>query len=899
MSGAKTLAFFVVVSWLAMLFSTIGLAASDFFCANLSSIATMAGMSENFAGVTLLALGNGSPDVFSTFAAMYNNSGSLAIGELVGAAGFITAVVAGLMAFIRPFKVPRKTFLRDVMFFIVAAAFTLGFLADGKLYLWECISMVVLYVVYVCVVVWWHWHFGKVQRRKIAEAAARSHYNFPGTGAADLGEEYRDEDDDRDPRDMASSRVTLREDFAALERAGPGDDEDDEELERIKNQITSQMRLRRPITRHRRVTYLDNPIRPSLLGALEFQSVLSGLQRVGNLQSYPLHARRFSDDPSIALSQSMVPNFSDPNLALQLSHSASPIRPGAQRTASGNRARAASAVEASSRAPYAPGVPRIDLLAPLEDESPTRAEHPQIKSNSSELFPHPSPSISISSPPSEYPAEDQGVTQERRDTSLDLLAPPGSFSLPPTSQSQGARHSRKSVISILQTVTSNEETTQFPTYADGMFTASPLNTTSHSPFMLPPPAQPRTNSLDVAESNRPVSWWPYWLLPSPKVLFSTLFPTLCSWDEKNWIGRVLAVLSTPSVFMLTITLPVVEIEKDGDEDFETITIQDFSLTHTGASTPILGRSFHVNGDAETHVEDPQVVSHGLHEHGTSGVIHASNSHRSSVATTVPIVTSPGLLPKGQLSQPDCWNRWLVILQMFTAPFFCVVIVWANIDYGNGQLLLRTSIGSLAVSIILATLIYFTTDADRAPRWQGVLCVLGFCVSIAWISTIAGEVVGVLKAIGVIFNISDAVLGLTVFAVGNSLGDLVADVTIARLGYSVMALSACFGGPMLNILLGIGLSGAYMTIHEGQQHHHKHPDKKFKIKPYMIEVDRTLMISGIALLFTLVGLLIAVPLRGWRMDRVIGWGLIGLWILATVGNLGTELILGPNKLRKHS
>ena len=37
---------------------------------------------------TFLAFGNGSPDVFSTFAAMGSNSGSMAVGELIGAAGF-------------------------------------------------------------------------------------------------------------------------------------------------------------------------------------------------------------------------------------------------------------------------------------------------------------------------------------------------------------------------------------------------------------------------------------------------------------------------------------------------------------------------------------------------------------------------------------------------------------------------------------------------------------------------------------------------------------------------------------------------------------------------------------------------------------------------------------------
>ena len=117
--------------WLAILFTTIGTAASDYFTPNLNSIASILGMSESMAGVTFLAFGNGSPDVFSTFISMRTNSGGLAIGELIGAAGFISSVVAGSMALIRPFSVPKYSFMRDVGFFVLASCFSMVFLSDG------------------------------------------------------------------------------------------------------------------------------------------------------------------------------------------------------------------------------------------------------------------------------------------------------------------------------------------------------------------------------------------------------------------------------------------------------------------------------------------------------------------------------------------------------------------------------------------------------------------------------------------------------------------------------------------------------------------------------------------------------------------------------------------------
>jgi sodium/potassium/calcium exchanger 6 len=234
-----------------------------------------------------------------------------------------------------------------------------------------------------------------------------------------------------------------------------------------------------------------------------------------------------------------------------------------------------------------------------------------------------------------------------------------------------------------------------------------------------------------------------------------------------------------------------------------------------------------------------------------------------------------------------WDRWLVAVQIFTAPLFVVTIIWANTDE-NTRFLVRLILYSLLGSLIAFAILVVTTSTSKPPKYRFLLCFLGFAVSIAWISTIANEVVGVLKAFGVVLGISDAILGLTVFAVGNSLGDLVANVTTARLGFPVMALSACFGGPMLNILLGIGISGLYMTIVEANHKHHKHPDKEVKYKPYEIEVSGTLMISAITLLVTLVGLLIVIPMNKWMMTRKIGWGLIIVWCISTVINLSVEV-----------
>lgn len=97
--------------------------------------------------------------------------------------------------------------------------------------------------------------------------------------------------------------------------------------------------------------------------------------------------------------------------------------------------------------------------------------------------------------------------------------------------------------------------------------------------------------------------------------------------------------------------------------------------------------------------------------------------------------------------------------------------------------------------------------------------------------------------------------------------------------------------MLNILLGIGLGGAFQIVRAANKKHSKHPDRPFEYKTYHIQVGDTLLVSAIVLLITLFVLLIVVPMNKWMMTRRIGWGLIALWAVGTIANLVIELTGG--------
>ncbi len=902
LSHAQPVAFVILVIWTGLLFSTIGIAASDFLCINLSTIASILGMSESLAGVTFLAFGNGSPDVFSTFAAMGSHSGSLAVGELIGAASFITAVVAGSMALVRPFKVARKSFIRDVGFFVVAACFSMVFLADGRLQIWECASMVGFYLFYVIFVVTWHWWLTRRRRRRLREAAAKLHHHIPRTQELDIQEE---EEDEEAPAGETTGllRGISEEDFSGLEgNVTPAWKEQDEFYEEDERrgrhlaELRSNMRVSRPIRGERRNTI--TPIRPSLVGALEFRSVLNSLGK-RSTHSPPINLRRYSDDPSNVLAQ-VDGRASDPAPTRSVSqHHGEQNGLRAPYNISG-RGRAVSANDAAGLNLQKTGLRGGDATSELglQIASPLLESQSQ-GSTASGLSPVlGSPRLFISPPASSQPSRDHSLAPPQ--TRLpDRLAPPStSFhrpdydeqhhdtSLTPNISPHMSPKPEVPRISIPHSPSSKSPpASAFPVYTDTPTHLTPA--TSRPPSIrLPPPilspesshylAYPEQNYEDDDSGElRTFNWWPYTYLAPPQIIASTLFPTIYAWGGKSIWDKLLGIVTVPSVFLLTITLPIVETE-DKEERTEAIsgllTSRDGARSRSGSTAQLPQWAL---GSPELAAQQRQ---------------SDAPPHPHQQASLQATIHSPTTNPNDDTPNPKEWNRWLVCLQLFTAPLFTVMIIWANLDDDHDlKSFFWFILCSLLFSLICLFILLVTTTPSHPPKYRSLLCFLGFAVAVAWISTIANEVVGVLKAFGVILEISDAILGLTIFAVGNSLGDLVADVTVAKLGFPVMALSACFGGPMLNILLGIGVSGLYITIRHGAKAHRKHPDRPIEYKPYEIEISTTLLISGITLLVTLVGLLMVVPLNGWKMDRKIGWGLICLWSLSTIGNVIVEVL----------
>ncbi|KAH8555752.1 Sodium/calcium exchanger protein-domain-containing protein [Umbelopsis sp. PMI_123] len=618
----KPLILIALFAFLTYLFAAIGVVASDFFCPNLQTIASSLHMSESLAGVTFLAFGNASPDLFTTFSALNSGSGSLAVGELIGAAFFIVTVVAGGMALIHPFRAKRMVFLRDVTFFTGAVAVVGWIVYDQKIYLTEAAGLIFYYILYVAVVVGSTWWKNKQEEdrneEEEEEEEAREH---PGH----LGHILRPVS----PKMMR--RISLRIDTNNLP---------------VSDGLyapTASKSYRPPLTPR-------IGIRPSIFGAIEFHNALTAAQ----------HA------------------------SMQLKHDA------------------------------------------IEN-------------------------------------------RHQRNQSM------------PSYMSKMSRHHHRRVLGYLAN-------TKYVKKIRFWWHLFEKNHQAYSEFL--------------------------------SEVWRTLFPTLQNWQTKSISNIGSSILAIPIVFLLRITLPVVE--DDG------LRVDDMII-------PLEG-------------DDGQ----------SSDTIDASANEY-----TEEYDDADGIFQQSPFEETvdQRWLKWHVILQCICAPTFVAFSLWVN-----GFIALHEVLGGFMVGMCLALMIAVSTKSNTAPPWIKSLAFAGFVVSLVWIYAVANEVVGLLQAIGLILDISGAILGLTVFAMGNSLGDLVANMSMAKMGLPNMAMSACYAGPLLNLVLGLGIAASYRVWVTGEI--------------YELELAPTIIVSSIGLLLVLVTAIVVTYLNNYRIDKWIGIMWISIYFIAT-------------------
>ncbi|CAD6211944.1 GSCOCG00003911001-RA-CDS [Cotesia congregata] len=132
----------------------------------------------------------------------------------------------------------------------------------------------------------------------------------------------------------------------------------------------------------------------------------------------------------------------------------------------------------------------------------------------------------------------------------------------------------------------------------------------------------------------------------------------------------------------------------------------------------------------------------------------------------------------------------------------------------------------------------------------------FCISMIWISFYSYIMVWMITIIGNTLGIPDTVMGLTFVAAGVSVPDALSSLAVIKEGLGDMAVSNAVGSNVFDILVCLGLPWFIQTA---------------MIQPgsHVNVTSRGLTYSTLSLLSTVVFLVVATHLNGWKLDRRYG------------------------------
>ena len=218
---------------------------------------------------------------------------------------------------------------------------------------------------------------------------------------------------------------------------------------------------------------------------------------------------------------------------------------------------------------------------------------------------------------------------------------------------------------------------------------------------------------------------------------------------------------------------------------------------------------------------------------------------------------------------DRWSKPYAVISVTLAPILIALVCNTQKENEDSRATLVSYLIAALVGVFLGNMACVTTNRTSPPT----TCLFpwlagGFAMSVTWTYIIAEELVSLLVSIGNVIGVSPSILGLTVLAWGNSLGDLIANGALAVNGGAdgvQIAISGCYAGPMFNTLMGLGFPLVLSAWSE-------YPS------PYVIPKDRSLYETLLFFMGGLLWALVILPKKGMRLDKCLGSGLLVIYLL---------------------
>ncbi|ELP85192.1 na/ca exchanger, putative [Entamoeba invadens IP1] len=139
-----------MVLGIVVIFYLLSISSADHFVPILTLLSKHLSMSADLAGITILAIGNGAPDVFSTFVAIFNTGDfHLATAEVIGSGCFVSCVVVASIVLVNDNIQMPETLIHNISCYIVSLLFVFLICSLGSVGLIHSIVFILIYLLYV------------------------------------------------------------------------------------------------------------------------------------------------------------------------------------------------------------------------------------------------------------------------------------------------------------------------------------------------------------------------------------------------------------------------------------------------------------------------------------------------------------------------------------------------------------------------------------------------------------------------------------------------------------------------------------------------------------------------------------------------------------------------------